>query len=204
MAYVMTADELPAPVAGLKPVVGTAPNSVRRMVGRVVFVLAVMATVGLATLWITNGLGSDSASPSEAVNGLSIFAVFFAAALAVERLLEPLTLLDPKKPALEKDTKEKKAEVVAAANATAAQDKLLDAADAAAKAEMWATYRAIFFWALASIVGALAAALLNLHLLRATGIQTNLYLEILATGLIIGAGTKPLHELNKLVTAKKA
>ncbi len=46
---------------------------------------------------------------------MSIFAVFFAAALAVERLIEPLTLLDTKKPKLETDTKTKKAEVVAAA-----------------------------------------------------------------------------------------
>lgn len=142
---------------------------------------------------------------------MGIFAVFFVAALAVERLIEPLTLLDRKKPALEETAKKREKEVVATVRALGAgvpkpdaQEELQAAADAAAATEVWATYRAIALWGLASIIGALAAAMLNLHLLKTAGIQTpSLYLEILATGLIIGAGTKPLHELNKLVAAKK-
>lgn len=195
---VMTANDLPPTVDGLTPAVGTAPEIWTKMSTRISFVVAVILVVGLATLLITIWWASTTAPPRVAVDGLGIFAVFFVAALAVERLIEPLTLLDPKKPELEQTAK-----VTAAA--AAAEGSLQAAANAKAIAELWATYRAIGLWGVASIIGALAAALLNLHLLNAAGIQTpSLYLEILATGLIIGAGTKPLHELNKLVTAKKS
>lgn len=199
-----TVNDLPATATGLTPAIDKAPGTV---VVRLGFGLAVMVVVGLVTWLITATLGTATAPPPVAVNGLGIFAVFFVAALAVERLIEPITLLDRKKPELEKTAKETHKAAVTAANdpqASDAQGTLEDAAaDASAAAEVWATYRAIALWGLASLVGALAAALLNLHLLKTAGIQTpSLYLEILATGLIIGAGTKPLHELNKLVAAK--
>ena len=178
----------------------------QKALARVGFGLLMMAVVGLMTLLITNTLGSATAPPRAAVDGLGIFAVFFVAALAVERLIEPLSLSDPKKIKLEETAQEKKTKVaIATAAETNAAQAITDEQNAKAEAEAWTTYRAVILWGVASIVGALAAALLNLHLLKAAGIQTpSLYLEILATGLIIGAGTKPLHELNKLVTAKKA
>jgi len=220
---VLTVDDLPALTTGLNgvppasvveltPEIGAAPEGLWGKVPvRIGFGLLVMVVVGLMTWLITDGLGSATAPPRTAVDGLGIFAVFFVAALAVERLLEPLTMLDRKKPALEETAKDEQKKAVAAirglgagvATAAAAQEQLGVAADAAAATEVWSTYRAVALWGLASILGALAAAMLNLHLLKTAGIQTpSLYLEILATGLIIGAGTKPLHELNKLVTTK--
>ena len=42
---------------------------------------------------------------------------------------------------------------------------------------------------------------LHLYFLRTVGIQqNNRFLEILATGLIIGGGTKPLHDLVTMIS----
>lgn len=229
---IVTADDLsalriglngvqPATVTGLTPAIGTPPEKFWGKVPvRLGFGFVVIALVIVFSWLITMGWGSSTAPPREAVDGLGIFAVFFVAALAVERLIEPLTLLDRKKPKLEEEAKEKEKDAVNAVRMlnttgqtldtqaqlqTAANNQLGELANAKAATEIWSTYRTLGLWGVASVVGALAAAVLNLHLLKAAGIQTpNLTLEILATGLIIGAGTKPLHELNKLVTVKKS
>jgi hypothetical protein len=65
-------------------------------------------------------------------------------------------------------------------------------------------YRMVIFWAFATIVAMLGSALLNLYFLRAVGISSaSRWLEVLATGLIIGAGTKPLHDLTTAINARK-
>jgi hypothetical protein len=158
---------------------------------------------------------SGSATP---VAGLTIFAVFFVAAQAIERLLEPIaSLLDPKAGDALAAASGKASEAAAAANAklhsgdaeavaaaiTTTQDKLNEAADKKAKAATSKANRKIGFWAVASAVAVLAASGMKLYFLRTVGIATpNRALEVLATGLIIGSGTQPLHDLVTLISAK--
>jgi hypothetical protein len=60
------------------------------------------------------------------------------------------------------------------------------------------------FWGFATCIGIVASASLELYLLRQVGIASPpRELDVLATGLIIGAGTKPLHDLTKLIEKKK-
>ena len=83
------------------------------------------------------------------------------------------------------------------------QTALDDAATLKAVAATSKSNRKIIFWAIASAVGVLASASLKLYLLRTVGIATpNRPLEVLATGLIIGSGTQPLHDLVGLISAK--
>jgi hypothetical protein len=156
---------------------------------------------------------------NKAVDGTTIFAVFFVGATAIERLLEPFSsaLLpqeQTKKDAADKKKDAQKAtETVAAAIASAPgakpdtedAEKKLDAAAAADQAVAdrdW--YRKVLFWGIASIVSVVASASLKLYFLGTVGIaHANRWEEILATGLILGAGTKPLHDLTELISAKK-
>jgi hypothetical protein len=64
--------------------------------------------------------------------------------------------------------------------------------------------RRVLFWTIASIIGMFAAANLKLYLLKSVGVaDPSRTMEVLATGLIIGSGTQPLHSLVELISAKK-
>ncbi|MFH5231447.1 hypothetical protein [Antrihabitans spumae] len=63
--------------------------------------------------------------------------------------------------------------------------------------------RTTAFWVLATVIGMLAAATMKLYFLNTVGITAGArWQEILATGLILGAGTQPLHSLTTLITKK--
>jgi hypothetical protein len=157
------------------------------------------------------------AGPGTPAAGLTIFAVFFVAAQAIERLLEPLaSLWDPKteekaKQASTKasDDSEVAVKAIAAHDSGASAKKeqankaLVEAAQAKAEASSSHENRKIYFWAAACSVGLLASSSLKLYFLTTVGIASPpRTLEILATGLIIGSGTKPLHDLVTLISAK--
>jgi hypothetical protein len=77
--------------------------------------------------------------------------------------------------------------------------------NAAAKAEKLSVRqlaRTTAFWMIATCAGMVVAALMNLYFLSTVGIAATKpwWAEILATGLIIGGGTKPLHDLVKLIS----
>lgn len=172
-------------------------------------------------------------APVATVEGLTIFAVFIAAALAVERLLEPLSLAKTSKEGKEVEVAtatdlwvSKLAEVNSARSAWIekvqafkedkprvlekdvneaggiADAKAKEANDAGDKAAVKVdelsdinVARTVTYWALATIVGMTAAAVLEMYFLRTVGISNGpLWIEILATGLIISGGSKPLHE----------
>jgi hypothetical protein len=62
----------------------------------------------------------------------------------------------------------------------------------------------VIFWAVATVIAMLGSASLHLYFLQAVGISSaSRWLEVLATGLIVGAGTKPLHDLTTALTARK-
>ena len=141
------------------------------------------------------------------VQGLTIFAVYFVAAAAIERLLEPLASLLPDTGDL---AAQAHAKTVAAGKALvdtpeAADVPLTEAATAISNATFAVYWRTVAFWALATIIAMIASATLDLYFLRTVGIASGpRYLQVLATGLIIGSGTKPLHDLVGLISKSSA
>jgi hypothetical protein len=194
------------------------------LAGTIVTAVLSMALVVLGAL-LFDGWLPDSAfgqAPAQPLEGVTIFAVFFVAAQALERLMEPLSkVILPKETVENKKEKEEKAlkdEVnqIAADRAEAeegvqgtppstaeAERKAQELAKTRAQADARQKKRVILFWGLASVIAMLASATMKLYFLKTVGIANSTrWIEILATGLIIGAGTKPLHDLVKAIQAK--
>jgi hypothetical protein len=180
---------------------------------------AVLATSGLA-FWLDRAFpDSGFSAPLPApIEGLTVFGIFYVTAQALERLLEPISrILLPKEKksddyAVKLDTAEKCLAVWSAspgdgtklADAKTAAERALEEA-AKAKAALQGRHgdRVVLFWFLATGVAVLASAVLHLYFLKAVGIASgSRWIEILATGLIIGSGTKPLHDLITLISSK--
>ncbi|MEE4193798.1 MAG: hypothetical protein V2J07_01240 [Anaerolineae bacterium] len=133
------------------------------------------------------------------VEGLTLFAIFYILAAAVERLVDPLKnlIFDVRK----KEAINKRDYGKAAGN-------LQQAADGQAELNQTRADSGIVTWAIATTFAMLGTSATGLFFLHAIGIEgVSLWLDILITGLAIGAGTKPLHDLigyieNKNVSTK--
>ena len=238
-----------------------------------------LVLVGLVCWVVTTRIPHPTAEIGSvrSVDGLTIFAVFFVAALAIERLLEPLSNAvlpraklankahDAMKQAKTKATNylvqaaaqpgpvggdsvsedqitppvnstpvavaathtraarsepepqeggdgspaaDAASTTVASAKADPAKDAndaIQDAANAIEALSIRQFQRATGFWAIATCLGMLVAAAMNLYFMNTVGITVGQrWEEILATGLIIGGGTKPLHDLVKLISKSSA
>lgn len=172
--------------------------------------LAAVAAVIVADVIITKSISDGNygkGTTPTVVTGLTIFATFFVAATAIERLLEPLSGWLPsttdQKASASSDVKAAGSTVAAAADPTqpavtaqTASAELQAAAVSIDRSSFSNFWKSTVLWALATIIAMLAAAGLRLYFLRTVGIAGGpRWEEILATGLIIGAGTKPLHDL---------
>ena len=180
--------------------------------------VAVAATAAV-TIFFTRHF-AYTANPVMPAAGVTIFAVFFVAAQGVERLLEPIASL------VKNDSRENLAAAAADAQAKvdkaqslsgkcsadpafmaaseAAQAALNEAAKLKAAHQRSQANRTVAFWAIASSVSIVAATVLRLYLLTTVGVASpGRRLDVIATGLIIGAGTKPLHDLVALITSQK-
>ena len=129
---------------------------------------------------------------------------------ALERLLEPIStwLLDPSSEQAAADTA-KAAAVTAGGDPTKATAAVQTQADAAATAQAALSakkrVRSIVFWAIASTLGMGVAAGFGFFLVGAVATShVNTYFDIVVTGLSIGAGTKPFHDLITSIEAKAA
>jgi hypothetical protein len=150
------------------------------------------------------------------VQGLTIFATFFVTATAIERLLEPLSGLLPS--ASDAKTNAKNALTLAGAKvvnaagkvdgtpeSTAAKDGLAAAATSVDNSDYRTYWKSVSLWGTATVIAMFASAGLKLYFLRTVGIASGpRWVETLATGLIIGAGTKPLHDLVTYIQAAAA
>lgn len=214
-----TAAVPPMPTTGSDPDAKTGPHE--WLVG--VSVLGVIAISIIAVLVFKDG-NYKTATPRPIPEGLTIFAIFFVAAQGIERLLEPIASLFT---SAEDDLKAAEKQVEDAKKAAGAeqiqnlrnmlggqpttedakkvelQHELDGAATKVAALRRSKNDRKVVFWALASSVAIVASASMQLYLLRTVGISSApRYHEVLATGLIVGAGTKPLHDLVTLISAK--
>lgn len=125
--------------------------------------------------------------------GFTSFSVIYIVAQAIERFLQPISELVGKP----EEVKEAKKALKVAIEAPD-----VDPADAKQIAEYRKLERATYFWAAASCISLIVCSILGLGLLQTVVDFSNQKVpgwfeafDVVITGLAIGAGTKPLHDL---------
>lgn len=173
----------------------------------------------IAGAWLGNLLAASAKSVSflpakDALDTIGFLALFFIMAQAIERFMEPIAELDFSKIGIEigsarknKDN-ELQAKIKAAEDSTNSADRQANAnaaADSQADANHIAANTKVFIWGLASFIAMLASGATKVFFLDAIGFKgVPDYLNVLITGLVIGGGTKPLHDLIKLIEKKSS
>jgi hypothetical protein len=167
----------------------------------------VAVAVALVGMWFGYKYGIKPTTIGIAKNYVP-YAGVVAAAAALERLLEPLSQVLMPTTAAKNTAAESKtvAQADAANPATTAADvqpKVQQAASDQADVQTLRNNRAVLFWAIASVCGLGISGGFGLFLLQsiATG-HVNSFLDLAVTGLTIGAGTKPTHDLITSLQAK--
>jgi uncharacterized membrane protein YbhN (UPF0104 family) len=140
------------------------------------------------------------------------FAGLVVVTAGLERLLEPLGRI-----LLPQDSAAGSAKQTAASSKSTAQQAAADpgtsAADVAlrtrqaaldqAAADARSTQRAVIFWAIASVCGLAISGGFGFFLLQSVASNhVNTFLDLAVTGLAIGAGTKPVHDLITTIQSK--
>ncbi len=143
--------------------------------------------------------------------GISLFAVFYIVAQALERLAEIIKLILPGIGAAKVgQDKKTKSQAVAERNKTLAE--IINKAQPAVRADLETAMkglaekqktvntvranRTVLLWAINSAVASLAAGYFGLFLLQVVGMsRVPDFVDIAVTSLVLGGGTKPLHDL---------
>jgi hypothetical protein len=155
------------------------------------FVLVAIGT-GVAYTLIRWGRWNN---PFEIGNQVSAYAALIVFAGAVERVLEPFSNLLPGTRARARY----ESAVAALANAHPAAS-LHEVATAKAKLDQALANRTVLMWGLATAVAAVVSAaggFYILHMIAAKDWSDHIptWVDALVTGLVVGTGTKPLHDL---------
>jgi hypothetical protein len=146
--------------------------------------------------------------------GIGVFALFYILAQATERVLELLQFAAPGAGAttgrsgqkVPKDEANRSlSHCLTAAINHSTQQNLTFAADAKAVVEIVQMNRALLAWSLGSFLAMVGCGALGLYLIDAitTSGAPPRFIDLTITGLVIGAGTKPLHDLIKNLEAAK-
>jgi hypothetical protein len=170
-----------APAAGVDaaPADNSLPDPTRVAKWALFGMLLLAALVGV--IWNNVGHAGTAFVPSmTSTANFALFAGFYVAAQIIERLLE---LVSPGLPVWN---------VPDAPNPGGAATP---AQLATAKAAQVKADRALAASGLATIFGVIASCAFGLFFLGAVGIDASHTVDSVATGLVIGAGTKPLHDL---------
>jgi len=159
---------------------------------------AVIVGLGLAA---AGGLGAMTVNtwmdqPVFQVQGeMSVFAALFVFAAAVERILEPFTRWMPgrrEQERYEKAVADMENGVPGATNAVAHAKASVDQARAS---------RGVLMWGLATGLATVLSAFGGFYLLRLINASPDTWsavpqwIDALVTGLVVGSGTKPLHDV---------
>lgn len=132
--------------------------------------------------------------PLQVNDGASAFALFYVAAQAIERAIEPFTnVVLNTAPA-----KSHLAAAVAAALTTSSETDGQTAAQKQDELDQLRGERSLLWWAVATIAGMWVSAALGLYFVGAIVKSSTAGLipvDILITGLVVGGGSKPLHDL---------
>jgi hypothetical protein len=161
---------------------------------------AVVVAIGYAAVWF---LLPGPSKPLVLKEGIAMFGLFVLAAQAIERLIDPFTAFDGwmKEAIKTRDTK------CAAAKSNPTDDTAAAAAASQATVDEKKMGRAFFWWAVATVIGLIVSRALGLYIAGAV-VDTNggvppEWLDLLITGLILGGGTKPLHDLTSQLEKSK-
>ena len=185
-----------------------------------VYAAGLLFAAGLGLGWLIGG--ARKSVVIAAVDGVSVFAAYYVVAQVIERIQEPFTpwigraktddgttVAQPKAKATREnkvaearkaavDPKKTKTEVEAAGVAAAKAQRIVD---------QIRVNLTLVLWASSSVLAMIASAYFGLHLLKAVGIPVTGFpdtlMDILITGLAIGGGTKPLHDLISNFTEAK-
>jgi hypothetical protein len=175
-----------------------------------------MYVVGAYLVVVLGVIGAILLAEKEAITikvteGFAPFAVIYIVAQAIERLLQPISGFAFK--AEEKEvtktklaqTKQQLAMARSANESGVAKDKAAEAAAHQKKLKAIQADRAVAFWAVATFLALLASGALELGLIQSVANVTGKSggsvpdwfknLDIVITGIAIGSGTKPLHDL---------
>jgi hypothetical protein len=157
-------------------------------------VVAGLGAAGLGALGAWNITQLASVSTFRIGDTMSAFAALFVFSAAVERVLEPLSRWMPGRGdqhRYEQAIADMDNGVPGAMNAAAHFKAAVDSARAS---------RGILMWGLATFAATLLSAGSGFHLLRMLSDSPNWngvapWVDALVTGLVVGSGTKPLHDL---------
>jgi Na+/glutamate symporter len=154
----------------------------------------VFVALGAVVAYVLNRWGNHAA-PFKIGNPTSAYAGIIVFAGAVERFLEPFTHWLPGSHA-----KNEYENMVAALTNGHPGVSLRDVAAAKAKMDRAQANRTVLLWSLATVgatVAAAASGFYLLHMIAAADWTTQLpdWVDALVTGLVVGTGTKPLHDL---------
>jgi hypothetical protein len=144
--------------------------------------------VGLATaaFFIAWGLHGSRSSTYRIDNQWSALTGLFILALAIERALEPFSRKLGPDTTNAKDKRD-------------APDRKVSSAECRSAIEMRRRLTAVVTWGVATGLSFLLCAKLNITLMEAVAAngsaQPPFWADLLVTGLVVGAGTKPLHDL---------
>jgi len=159
------------------------------------YVLIVVASFVGWWLWLAIKPGAFSPAA-----GFSAFAPLYLLAQGIERLIEPFAkYLGATSEKSGKTGKPKAEEARDNCVADLANQPNRDNANRAAAAqavlERIRRNTTIIAWGIASALGMLACGTFGIRLLLATGFNVPVFWDIAITGLAVGSGTKPLHDL---------
>ena len=190
----MTTTPPPADGAEKKPDPNLPDPSSTAVTWAIVFaVVAVVVAVGLD---LTDWEQDPPFDPNDAkAADLSLFAGFFLAAAAIERVLE---LIAPALPWWNYPEKADADRVARRATRTEAEAATLDRAIAQKKAD-----RGYAILGLAALLGVAASGALGLYLAEAVKMEAPRWLDIIVTATAVSGGTKGLHELIKTLQKAK-
>ena len=166
----------------------------------VAFVLILAGCLVAYALW-WRGLDTAVIQPPDTATTFVVLLVFAA---AVERLLEPFTRMVPGSAAVARVEQAKAAAANRGPEMT--YDDLVHVARAEADAGRAKAGRAVLLWGLATAVATVVSTTCGFYLLHAvagpswSGIPT--WADALVTGLVVGSGTKPVHDLITMAQSK--
>jgi hypothetical protein len=218
-AAVARAARAPAPTATSGAGVSETDKKVSDVLPEQTYVIAatLLVVAGLVLGWLIGAARKPVLVA--AIDGVSVFAAYYVVAQVIERLQEPFapwigrtktdegTTVDQPTAKATRDSKVAEARKVAA-NPSKTEDQVaaagVDAAKAQRTVDQIRVNLTLVLWASSSSLAMLASGYFGLHLLKAVGIQGSAgWLDILITGLAIGGGTKPLHDLISSITEAK-
>jgi hypothetical protein len=209
-----TARDAPASQPAGQPAAGGPPPP-RASFGAIGFAYVAVG-IGVLAGW---GLYELLPTPTFRPNpGTSVFALLFVFAAAIERVIEPLSFIADSGSVPEEGgvaaAEGTKADAVGSRNAAlAAARQATTLAEQTAKLEeavRWERLieqirrnKAVVIWGVACALGSLISGALGVFLLRTLGYEAHALVDVMISGLAIGSGTKPLHELIKSLQTSK-